>query len=64
MPNMYLKRFLNMHVHIVTTNGKLFEGEVVDYCYPEDNENGLESIILKSPPVEFYEKDIAEIWCQ
>lgn len=60
---MNLKLFLNLRVHIVTKNGKLFEGEVVDYCYPEDNKNGMKSIILDAPPVEFYEKDISEIQC-
>lgn len=58
---MNLKQYLGVRVHIATKNGKIFEGKVADYCYPEDNESSKESIILDSPPIEFYEKDIRSI---
>lgn len=51
-------------VRIVAKNGREFEGKVTDYFYPEDNENGKESIAIDNVDgtiVEFYEEDITSI---
>lgn len=51
-------------VRIVAKNGREFEGKVIDYFYPEDNENGKESIAIDNVDgtiVEFYEEDITSI---
>lgn len=55
-------------VRIINTNGDIFEGTVGDYCYPEDDENNLEMIVVDvikgkyvGQPVGFYEKDIKSI---
>ena len=51
-------------VRIVSSNGRTFEGVVTDYFYPDDNENGKESIAIDNVDgtiVEFYEEDIASI---
>lgn len=60
-----LKKFYNRNVYIVTVNGKRFTGRVIDYIYPEDNENQMESIIvedtLSGKLVEFYGEDIESI---
>lgn len=65
---MNLKTFYHKEVEIIDTMGRLFEGKVSDYVFPDDNENGLESIIidcskgkLAGHPVEFWEKDITSI---
>ena len=55
-------------VKIISDNDKNFEGIVSDYCYPEDDENNMEMIIVDvekgdyaGSPVGFYEKDIKSI---
>lgn len=55
-------------VRITSTNGNMFEGTVGDYCYPEDDENNLEMIVVDvikgkyvGQPVGFYDKDIKSI---
>ena len=61
---MGLNDYYGQTVHIVSTNGKEFEGKVTDYFYPEDNENGKESIAIDNEDgtiVEFYEEDITSI---
>ena len=61
---MTLKSFYGKTVTIVDVNGQTFSGFVDDYFFPEDNENGEESIILKtadSEYIEFNHSDIAEI---
>lgn len=58
---MELHEFYGKRVKVEAKNGKTLEGEVNDYCYPEDNDNGKESIIIdtsNSPPIGFYESDI------
>ena len=54
--NMNLVDFYGENVKITAVNGNVYTGVVEDYIYPEDNENGKESII-----VEFYENDIFSI---
>lgn len=60
---MELKQFYNKKVHIVDSSGKEWEGFVDTYTYPEDNESGNESIIVKTSDisVEFEENDIKSI---
>ncbi len=61
---MELKKYYNKKVHIVSDEGKIFEGVVSDYIYPEDNESEKESIVIDSSngiPIELYESDIKTI---
>ena len=60
---MDLKNYYDREVIIITDDGQIFRGVVEDYIYPEDNENGKESIILttKQSLVEFYEEDIKDV---
>ena len=60
---MDLKKYYDREVIIITDDGQIFRGVVEDYIYPEDNENGKESIILttKQSLVEFYEEDIKDV---
>ena len=65
---MSLTKYYGKKVRIVAENGKLFEGKVVDYCYPEDNELDEESITIRCTKgpfpgnlVEFPESDIKSI---
>lgn len=65
---MELGKYEGKYVRIISNEGNLWEGEVLDYVWPEDNENNLESIIIscdkgKFPGklIEFYEKDIKSI---
>lgn len=43
---MKLIEYEGKRVKILSVNGNLYTGTVGDYCYPEDNENGLEMIVL------------------
>ena len=61
---MNLVDFYGENVKITTVNGNVYTGVVEDYIYPEDNENGKESIIVDTTSkdiVEFYENDIFSI---
>lgn len=67
---MKLIEYEGKRVKLLSTNGNLYEGIVGDYCYPEDDENGLEMIVLDAETkngkdikqaVGFYEKDIKSI---
>ena len=61
---MKLVKYLDKNVKIVFTDEDILEGKVVDYVYPEDNENNKESIIIKdskSRYIEVYEKEILSI---
>lgn len=61
---MKLERFYGKNVRILADNRKVYEGFVGDYCDPEDNENGEESIIVdlkNGRPTEFYGKEIVSI---
>ena len=51
-------------IRIVCPEGKIFEGFVSEYLYPDENENGMESIIIDTDDgrlIEFYPTDIKEI---
>ena len=61
---MTLKSFYGKQVTVVCDHGQTFSGVVDDYFFPEDNEIGEESIILKitsSELVEFTASEIDEI---
>ena len=62
---MELIQFDGKQVKIIDIDGRVHYGLVGDYVYPEDNENGKESIILDriNPKgiIEFWEEDIAKI---
>ena len=62
---MSLKEFDGKRIVLIDTAGKEYKGIVGDYVYPEDNENGKESVILDvnrgRGPIEFYEEDIRSI---
>lgn len=54
---------LDKRVRIKASNGKIFEGVIIDYLSPEDND-GEESIIMECDDnslIEFYRQDISEI---
>ena len=59
-----LQRFVGRTVSIVSDDGQLFYGKVTDYFLPEDNENGIESIVIEKSDgdlVEFVAEDIRTI---
>lgn len=65
---MNLKQYDGKNVRIVDIEGEIFEGHVTDYIYPDEDDTGLESIIidctkgkLNGKGVEFWEKDIKSI---
>lgn len=61
---MELKHYYGKKVTVIDVDGKTFTGLVDDYFFPEDNENGEESIVIKtngSGLVEFTSNDIKEI---
>lgn len=58
---MTLKSFYGKRVTVVCDNEQTFRGVVDDYFFPEDNENGEESIILKTSDYEFIEFTSSEI---
>lgn len=61
---MNLRQFYNKKVEIIADNEHVFLGKVNDYFYPDDNENGRESIVVDTidgSAVEFYEDNIKTI---
>lgn len=65
---MELINYEGKKVRIVDVDGVVFEGKVTDYVYPDEDNTGLESIIidcingpLSGKPVEFWENDIKSI---
>lgn len=52
---MSLKLYHGKKVNIVGVNGQIFNGIVDDYIFPDDNEHGLESIVVKTADGDFYE---------
>lgn len=61
---MELKKYYGKRVKITYDEGKVFEGIVTDYIFPEDNFNEKESIMVDSPfegMVEFQSIDIRSI---
>lgn len=61
---MELKHYYGKNVTVIDIDGKTFIGLVDDYFFPEDNENGEESIVIKTSGgglVEFTNNDIKKI---
>ena len=61
---MKLVNFYGRNVTVILTDGSTVTGTVSDYIYPEDNENGKESIIIDTDSdeiIEIYEHDILSI---
>ncbi len=60
---MSLIGYYNKAVVVHGNNGERFVGIVDDYIYPEDNESGVESIIIKTNRgyYEIVSEDIYEI---
>lgn len=61
---MTLKSYYGKNVTVVLEEGEIFSGVVVEYFFPEDNELGEESIILKTKKfglIEFTASEINEI---
>ena len=59
-----LKQYYNKQVNITDNEGRMFTGIIDDYFFPEDNESGVESIVLKTSTgdlYEFTEMDIQKI---
>ena len=57
------KKYYGQTVTIIADNGKEFCGFVDDYFFPDDNEHGLESIVLKTSTglYEFTKEEIETI---
>ena len=60
---MSLKEYYGQTVKIIAVNGRTFLGVVDDYFFPDDNEDGLESIVVTTSGglFEFKEDDIETI---
>lgn len=65
---MNLRQYYNKNIRIVDIDGNMLEGQVTDYVYPDDDDTGLESIIidctrgkLAGKSVEFWERDIQSV---
>lgn len=52
---MNLKSYYNKKVKIVDKNGHVFSGIVDEYFFPEDNESGVESIVIETHEGDLYE---------
>ena len=61
--DMDLKQYYGKQVMIIDTDLETFIGLVDDYFFPEDNENGEESIVITTSDglVEFTSSDIYKI---
>jgi len=62
---MNLVDYYRHKVKILADNGRSFVGFVSDYIWPDENENGKESIIIDTDNIangiEFYADDIVSI---
>lgn len=61
---MELKKYVNKNVYIHCYNGNVYFGTITDYFYPEDNEDGKESIAVATVDniwISFNEDDIKTI---
>jgi hypothetical protein len=61
---MNLEQYCGKTVSILASNGKTFEGFVDDFFFADDNENGMDSIVIKTNNnkfIEFPEDDILKI---
>ncbi len=52
---MSLKEYYEHTVKIIADNGEVFCGIVIDYFFPDDNENNLESIIIRTSKGNLFE---------
>ena len=62
---MELKSFYGKNVNIISYDGRLFCGIINDYFLSDDNESGMESIVIDTFDgniIEFAEEDIDRIW--
>ncbi|MBE7718808.1 hypothetical protein [Lacrimispora indolis] len=60
---MSLKEFYSKEVNIVDVSGKHWSGVAEDYCFPDENESGNESLIVRCNArlIEFETVDIETI---
>ncbi|MDD6726622.1 MAG: hypothetical protein U0K47_07650 [Erysipelotrichaceae bacterium] len=62
---MMLNEYEGKKVIVETIDHKIFRGFVGDYIFPEDNNNGEESIVIDAignkNPVELFRSDISSI---
>lgn len=59
-----LQKYLERKIRIVVEDGTTFKGVVTEYFFPEDNDNGMESVIIRTEHgelFELFESDIEEI---
>ncbi len=61
---MNLEQYSGKNVSVIASNGKTFRGIVVDFFFADDNDSGMDSIVIKTSNgefIEFPEDDISEI---
>lgn len=61
---MNLEAYCGKKVSVLASNGKTFSGIVDDFFFADDNDSGMDSIIVKTNNgeyIEFPEDDISEI---
>ena len=61
---MNLEKYCGKTVSLLASNGETFIGFVDDFFFADDNENGMESIVIKTNNgkiIEFPEDDILKI---
>jgi hypothetical protein len=61
---MNLEKYCGKNVSVLASNGKTFRGIVDDFFFADDNDSGMESIVVKTNDgefIEFPEDDISEI---
>lgn len=61
---MNLEQYCGKNISILANNGKTFRGIVTDFFFAEDNDSGMDSIVIKTNSgefIEFPEDDISEI---
>lgn len=61
---MTLTQYYEKTVTILTVGGETIVGTIVEYFYPEDNESGIESVIVRNETgdeFELYSNDIDRI---
>jgi hypothetical protein len=64
---MNLEQYIGKNVSVVANNGNKFRVIVADFFFADDNDSGMDSIIIKTNSgefIEFPEDDIAEIFEQ
>ena len=62
---MNLVKFFGSYVKVLCTDGRVLIGEVTEFFYGNENENGQQSIVLDCPSfdeeIELYEDDVEDI---